>query len=59
MKSKQDLFTLESEGQAKFSGSQRSMWDTTKRSGKAAEPAVVLHMWHFGVQAYVPALMLL
>lgn len=63
MKSKQDLFTLESEGQAKFSGPQRSMWSTTNRSRKAAEAVA---MWHsgeargsLGAQVCVPALLLL
>lgn len=69
MKSKQDLFTSESEGQAKFSGPQRSVWGTAK-SGKVAEAVAMLHgggvMLHgggargsLGPQACVPALPLL
>lgn len=43
MKRKQDLFPSELEGQATFSGPRRSVWSTTKRSGRAAEAAAMLH----------------
>lgn len=63
MKSKQNLFTLESEGQAKFSGPQRSMWSTTKRSRKAAEAVAMQHSGgahgSLGAQVCVPAPLLL
>jgi len=63
MKSKQDLYTSESEGQANFLGSQRSTWGTAKRSRKAAEAAELLHgggaCGILGVRTCVPALLLL
>lgn len=62
MKSKQDLFTSESEGQAKFSGPQRSVRSTTKRSGKAAEAVAMLRgggaRGALGAHACAPALLL-